>query len=190
MALPIIAFRAHHVYLAGVRTAVVLREQIVFAIKPQKAEEVAYCIHMQLGCTNHVGRLHVPHHQLFTRQLTTHPPSVVVVFSVINRAFNIRAAEPTRLRLERQRGTHGKVERIEIHTQSRGVLHPNAQGPHGSVFRHGRIGLFEKVKRGIEDFPLHRFAGVLFVPISAVPQVLNVGCLDFNNGDGFVPLRL
>ena len=145
---------------------------------------------MQLGRANHIGGLHVPHHQFFTRNLTTHPPSVVVVFSVINRAFYIRAAEATRLRLERQRGTHGKVECIEIHTQGRGVLRSNAQGPHRSVFRHGRIGLFEKVKRGIEDFPLHRFAGVLFVPVGTVPQMLNVGCIDFNNGDGLVPLCL
>ena len=63
LALPITAF-GHHAYLAGVRTAVVLREQIVFAIKLQKAKEVADCIHMQL--VNHIGRLHVTHHQLFT----------------------------------------------------------------------------------------------------------------------------
>ena len=141
---------------------------------------------MKLGRANHIGGLNVPHHQFFTRHLTTHPPSVVVVFCVINRAFNIRAAEPTRLRLERQRGTHGKVERIEIHTQSRGVLHPNAQGPYRAFLCHGLICLFEKVKRGIQDFPLHRFASVLFVPVSTVPQMLNVRRIHFNNRNGLI----
>ena len=151
LALPIIAFRAHYIDLTRVRTAVVLREQIVFAIKPQKAEEVADAFTCSSGCTNHISRLHVPHHQFFTRHFTTHPPSVVVVFRVINRAFNIRAA------LNRPASDWnvneepmGRWNASKYTHKRRGVLHTNAQGPHGSVLRHGRIGLFEKVKRGID----------------------------------------
>ena len=141
---------------------------------------------MQLRRTNRTNRLCIPHHHLFSGDFSTDPTAVVVVFGVINWSLYVRCAEPTRFRLESQRRPDGQVKGIEIHTQRRGVLHPDAQGPDRSLFRDHRIGLFEEVKGCGQDFTLHGFAGVFLMPIGPIPQMLNVWRVHFNNWDGLI----